>query len=148
MTRLLLTIFIAFILLLLSHSVKAQQLPDSLLAQNEPMMLLPDSSLPAVVAVGGDSIFGYQPISISPWPIIGGYGEGYPWPGFYTLTVTEFPSYCVTWILIDSTLFIPRAESIIGAQANVVSPRKIPDASQASAFADCLHRFTAKKERE
>lgn len=145
MVRSLLPIFVALILLFVFHSAKAQQLPDSLLAKHEPMMILPDSS--AIIAViPGDSIFGYQAISIYPWPNFGGYSEGYPWPGIYTLTVTEFPSFSWTCVTIDTTLLIPHANSFVGTKAKVVIAQKIPDAALASAFAGNFHRFTKKEE--
>jgi hypothetical protein len=149
MDRLRLGIFFAFFLLVISLAVNAQQLPDSLLTKHEPMMVVPDTVLPVVAVVSGDSIYGYQPISICPWPLIGGYGEGYPCPGIYTITVTQLPCcYTITYVTVDSTQLIPHADSFIGTKATTVVAKKMLNAAHASAFGNAACRFTTKVSEE
>jgi hypothetical protein len=131
------------IVMSLSHSAIAQQLPDSLLAVNEPMMLLADSVEPVeLTAVASGTISnGIW------WPVVY-WGENPLVTSTYTVTVTCWPGIGSNQVVTVDTLLALHADSFLGAKASIVVPKKISNAAEASDFAGNIHRFTKNKEEE
>jgi hypothetical protein len=129
---------------LFSRSADAQQLPDSLQTAQTPMMLLPDSTTkcePLVVD------WGHPPPEVWKWD----FGEIYtmgipPPPPPPPITVGWVLDWTISGVWIDSTALIPHADSNVGLKADVVAPKKIPNAAEGSAFANNFHAVNSRKE--
>jgi hypothetical protein len=127
--------------LLVFKSADAQQLPDSTQIVQTPIMELPDSA----------SMVDQHPLTLActidstgPWPFREEYFVGLvPWK---PPTTNFLIDWTLPYLFVDSTQFIPHADSKLGAQAAVIAPKKIPGAAEGSGFAKSLHAVNAKNE--
>lgn len=129
---------------LFTKNASAQQLPDSLLTAQTPMMVLPDS-------VGK-----CDPLVVD-WGITPPEGVEWRWKfddEVYVMGIPPLPPVTVDFIFawteaypwIDSTSLVPHADSNVGMKAAAIEPKKIPNAAEASTFANNFTAINSKKE--